>query len=557
MRLHCGGMQALSDKNRGLWLRALIVGVGLAVALMWTNIGGLSGGLVGFYNDDWANGIYLHHQVHAALLDGRLSLADPNQFFPFGYNPVHTNGGNILEMLVSGLFRLVAPWPLWLSLGALAWIPLNVLAFIPLGRRLWQHESAILAGAAAWALFPPVLNQLEAGRLTQVALVGVPLAIAGMLDLAERPGRSAVGLTAIGLALSGLGYWFNALFLGLLSPVFVIYGRRLRPMLAVGTDMIAAGALALCLVSPLLAVAFWPVLSGGDMPGTHIDPSSLPLVFPDALRLSGGQAPGLADWLPWVVIPAVALTLVRGRRVALWVSLGLLCVVFSMGPGQVVSGNVMPMPYWLPWKFVPGLSRMLHPDRWMLVGGLFITILAVDGMAARRPRLSWVIPVGIFAQLVGRGVLPLDVWTPTVPTHWETLAQESDQGAVIVLPLHGSQLVGQYQRVHGRSLLGGMVEDQPWAQPENWKAYEHASPLLSSLRAFSYGRPLEHSWTAEDVQLLRDEGFSWIVFDAAAWRNLPRRVSRAPQSTLTNVLGPPAFESQDGIIWSLAALPAK
>ena len=88
------------------WIVAIALGIGLCAAVMggaWLDLGQ---SLPGVYNDDWANGVYLHHQVHEALAAGRLDLSDPNQFFPFGYNPVHTNGGNSLEMVVSGLFRI-------------------------------------------------------------------------------------------------------------------------------------------------------------------------------------------------------------------------------------------------------------------------------------------------------------------------------------------------------------------------------------------------------------------------------------------------------------------
>jgi hypothetical protein len=544
-------MHANSDWGSASWGRALLMGIGLAVALMGTDFGSLGQALVGFYNDDWANGIYLHHQVHAALLGGRLDLSDPAQFFPFGYNPAHTNGGNILEMLVSGVFRIVAPWPTWLSLGALAWIPLNVLAFVPLGRRLWRSEVAVLSAAASWALFPPVLHHLQAGRLTQVALIGVPVALAGMLDLTEGPGRKGVGLTAIGLALTGLGYWFNALFLALLCPVFLVYGWRRRQIGELAVDMLAAGALALVIVSPFLAVAFWPVLSGGALPGTHVDPTALPLVFPDALRLSGGQAPGLANWLPWVAVPGAVLSMWRGQRRGLWLGLCALVVVFSMGPGQMVGGEVVRMPYFPFWKLVPGLSRMFHPDRWMLIGGVFIAILAVDGLARLFPRWTWLIPVGVFAQLHLRGVAPLDVWTPNTPAHWSALAAEVAPGAVIVLPLHGAQLAGQYQHVHGRSLWGGMVEDQPWAHPKAWVDYERGSVILKDLRALSYGRDPALQWSEADVQQLCHDGFGWVVLDQSSWSRLSRPVGPAPRQAVTRAMGMPTFSGPSGVVWSL------
>ena len=108
-------MQDPREYSVAAWIRVLLAGVAATAVLMVPTFAPLRDGLLGYYNDDWANGVYLHHQVHDALMAGRFDLSDPSQFFPFGYNPVHSNGGNILEMVVSGVFRLFAPWPLWLS----------------------------------------------------------------------------------------------------------------------------------------------------------------------------------------------------------------------------------------------------------------------------------------------------------------------------------------------------------------------------------------------------------------------------------------------------------
>jgi hypothetical protein len=530
-----------------------LLGAALCVALMGPNITQLSDALPGYFNDDWANGIYLHHQVHAALMAGRLDLFDPLQFHPFGYNPIHSNGGNVLEMLLSGLTRIILPWPMWLGVAGLMWIPLNLLAFVPLARRLWKNPNAILAGSAVWALFPPVLAQLEAGRWTQVALVGVPITIAGLLDLVEKEDRAGIGLTAIGLALSGLGYWFNALFLGLLLPVFWWHGTRFRAAKSVAIDALAAGGLALALVSPFLVVIFWPALTGDGMPGTHIDPTEMNLVFGDALRVSGGQATGMANWLPYGLIVGVMLTVWKGKRRLLWFALAGLCVVFSMGPGQLIGDTVYRFPYWLLWKGVPGLARMFHPERWMLVGGVFLTIASVDGLARHRPRWTWLLPAVVLVQLSVRGLAPIGVWSPEVPDHWTSLSNEEDQGAIIVVPIHRSQLAGSHQWVHGRALYGGMVEDQPWAQPTEWRAYEQKSPLLRSLRSLSYGRETDVVMQLEDIDRLANDGFSRVVLDRFAWSKMPRTVHFDPEEALTQAFGAPIHRSEDGVVWSLGS----
>lgn len=545
-------MKEQSQWSASHWGAAVAIGIALCAAVMGASWFWLGAQLPGYFNDDWSNGIYLHHQVHAALMDGRFDLSDPNQFFPFGYNPVHTNGGNVLEMLVSGLCRLVFAWPLWLSVAALAWIPLNLLAFVPLGRRLWHRPSTVLAASATWAIFPPVLEQIGAGRLTQAALVGVPLMFAGLLDVADPKRSCRGGLAAFGWVLVGLGYWYNAFFLGLLMPVAWWGLRTPGHGKALALALCRVGGLALLGVAPFLTVVFWPWLSGDGMPGSHIDPTQMSLVFPDALRLVGGQGRGMANWLPFSMGIGVLLFVRWGRRRALWGGLALLTVVFSMGPGQAIGGSVYPFPYWVLWKVVPGLAGMFHPDRWMLLAGLFLTVASVEGVVRKWPAAVWLIPLGVVVQLWVRGVAPLGTWAPTVPEHWMALANDPEPGAVIVVPMHQGQLASQFQRVHGRPLLGGMIEDQPWRHPAPWKSYVNGNDFLLSLKAISYGRDVPLVLDAESLSLLRNDGFTRIVYDHSSWMNSPRRTEHRPDEKLRAAFGPPLFESQTGAVWALS-----
>ena len=533
------------------WGAAFGIGLLLCAATVGSSWFDLGTSLPGVYNDDWANGVYLHHQVHQAILDGRFDLADPSQFFPVGYNPVHSNGGNILEMLVSGVFRLVLPWPYWLSVAALAWIPLNLLAFIPLGRRVFDRPSVVLAAASTWAVFPPVLDHIGAGRLTQAALVGLPIAVAGLLDVAEGGGRRARWLAAAGWALTGLGYWYNAFFLGVLLPIFWWCLRSTVGGGVLARELGRVGGMALAMVAPFLTVVFWPVLSGGAMPGSHIDPNQMNIVFPDALHLIGGQAQGLANWLPYSMMIGIVVFAFAGRRRALWGMLSVAGVVFALGPGQDIGGSAVPMPYWVLWKSIPGLSGMFHPDRWMLVAGLFLSIAAVDGLARRLPWAAWLVPMGVMVQLWVRGDAPFGTWTPTVPAHWQALTSDPTEGAVIVIPMDYGQLAGQYQWIHGRSLLGGMIEDQPWRHPAEWTAYVRSNAFLLHLRSVSYGQGSPSQPDAEAVADLQRDGFSHIVYDHRSWVQSQRRASTKPLDALLGSLGSPIFASTDGAVWRL------
>ena len=182
-------------------LAALGLGVLLWLPVMGGGLGQLQNRLPVRENDDTNGAIYLHHAFHDAMTHGRLSLRDPDQLLPAGYDRLRADGGNSVEMIVSGLLRLILPWPSWLSFAHLIWIPLNLLAFLPLGLHLWGRLGPSLAAGAAWATLGPTLGQIEASRLTQVALFALPLAVLGLLRVAEEGGRRAIVLAGLSVAM--------------------------------------------------------------------------------------------------------------------------------------------------------------------------------------------------------------------------------------------------------------------------------------------------------------------------------------------------------------------
>lgn len=184
----------MSGGDRAGWLLAAAVGVALALAVAGPQLGELGGALPGYYNTDAAGAIYLHDAFYRAISAGRWPGTDPDQLYPVGTPLWALNGGNSLEMALSALLRPLLGWPRAYGVAALLWIPLNLLAFVPLGRHLWGRIEPAVAAGAAWAIFPPYLGELAAGRLTQVVGVGMPLAVLGLLRLSERPRRGDLWL---------------------------------------------------------------------------------------------------------------------------------------------------------------------------------------------------------------------------------------------------------------------------------------------------------------------------------------------------------------------------
>lgn len=532
---------------------ALGVGALLALLIAGPDLGRLGQELPGYFNTDAAGAVYLHDAFHRAILALRWPGTDPDQLWPVGAPLWACNGGNSLEMALSGLFRLLLPWPAWLSAASYAWIPLNALAFYPLGRQLWGRVDAAVAGGALWASSPVLLGELAAGRLTQVALAGLPLAVLGLLRVSERSRRADLWLAGAGLALTGVGYWFYAIFLALLTPVFFLHGRAHRPPRRLLLDLLAALGIGAALALPFALPALAPHL-GGEGPAPPLDPRTASPFFDNALRIVGEQPRQLRGWLPLAWLAGAAATLAWGRRQGLWLALGGLCALFALGPATRVGESAFWLPYALLWQNLPLLERLTHPGRWLGVGAIFLAILAADGLARRAPAALWLLLLGSLGQLWAERLLPLGTWRLELPAVWAEARR--GEGALIVVPLLKSPLTARWQPMVGRPLLGGMLEEQPWAWPAPWRRFVEGNALLMELWALGEGQDREIVAYEADLARLREAGFSAVLLDREALARVPAASGVPVALRLETALGPPAFSDESGALWSLPALGA-
>lgn len=532
-------------------LLALALGTLLALAVVGPDLAHLGGALPGYFNTDAAGAVYLHDAFHRAILEGRWPGTDPAQLVPVGAPLWATNGGNSLEMALSGLTRVLLPWPAWYSAAALMWIPLNLLAFLPLGRHLWGRLDAALGGGALWAIAPVALGELEAGRLTQVVGVGAPLAVLGLLRVCERSRRADLLLAGGGLALTGIGYWFYALFLVLLTPIFFLHGRSIRPWRRLLPDLLAVLGIAFAIALPFAAPALLPHLSGSG-PAPPLDPARASPFFDNALRLVGDQPRQLRGWLPWAWVLGAGATLAWGRRQGLWLALSAVCVVFALGPATRVGESAFWLPYALLWQHIPLLERLTHPGRWLGVGALFLAILAADGLARRAPAAIGLLVLGAYGQLWADRVLPLGSWTLELPRVWAEAAKR--EGAVIVVPLLKSPLTCRWQPLVRRPLLGGMLEEQPYAWPPAFRSFVEDNALLMSLWGLGEGQDREIVAYEADLLPLRQAGFTEILLDRESLARVPAARELPVELRLSAALGQPGFQDDSGALWTLPAL---
>ena len=143
------------------------------------------------------------------------------------------------------------------------------LAFLPLGLRIWERRGPAIAAGITWSIMPPVLEQMAAGRLTQVCMVGIPLAIAGILGVVEEGRKKDIWMAGLGMALTAFGYWFYALFILALCPFFIGHGLKHRQFKPMFKDLLRAAGITAAVVLPLALHVFWPKTSAKPIPSPN------------------------------------------------------------------------------------------------------------------------------------------------------------------------------------------------------------------------------------------------------------------------------------------------
>lgn len=192
-------------------------------------------------------------------------------------------------------------------------------------------------------------------------------------------------------------------------------------------------------------------------------------------------------FLGWLAVCLAVVGVVRfGRRrdTWLWVATVLLFGSLSLGPNLMFNGNItrVPGPYVLLAK-IPVVNSVRVPARFVEMIMLGVVVLAAFGVAGLIGTLrdrGWArIGVPVLAVLI-----VLDIFVEYKPFHpisdrvppavYEEIARSDVPGTVISLPLGwegGGDLTGmeetwmeQFQAVHHRPLIGGMVARAPKEQ---------------------------------------------------------------------------------------------
>jgi hypothetical protein len=186
--------------------------------------------------------------------------------------------------------------------------------------------------------------------------------------------------------------------------------------------------------------------------------------FGDPLHSVGGRNEAYVGWTVLIVVALAWRQLGPQRRA--WVALAGISAVLSLGPFLKVAGRsgslfhlkgvdfAVPLP-WLPVTYVPLLSGLRAPARWVVVTDLALAMLLALALSRLREGRPWVLPL-VTAALV-LDLLSGPFLTLASPgAAYQRLASRHDDRAVLELPLQwstGSTVVGDHAARREDSIL--------------------------------------------------------------------------------------------------------
>ncbi len=516
-------------------------------------------------------------------------------FFPWGKDVYLHTGGNVLDGVLALPFRWLLG-PVWgFNTFVVAVLASNAAAFATLARVTGARPASAAIAAALFAFNPFTLNEIVDGRPTQAMQAFILLFLADVARLARGAGILVALRAGVLLAVTGLGYWFYALFGGLAALVVglaVVYharpGKRVTTLFPFAVTGLAGLLLAAPFALPMVAssaavpglldtattslVKWTPVTREGVGVGIYVvnlvervagflieskdEPGTLVFVAEDRAILLTEAALGLLG---------LAFGRARGRLVV--AALLLTGLVVAAGPVLRVGGLELPnVPYLTMISAAPLLRRLWWPQRAMVLvsAGLALGVAHLLSRAEARWRpllivvalpatLSWAL------ELRGADLAPLPTWSAAVPRVYQCLRHGGDAGALIELPYASSQAHLFYQAVHGRKIFGGMVEDNLTFTPAGQVAFRESNSFIGALLAAARDEapgPVDEA----DRIAVGALGYAYVVFDRAAYappgaagaRVDTRNEGRGPAAfrRLVELLGRPAYVDPDSALWA-------
>lgn len=375
-----------------------------------------------------------------------------------------------------------------------------------LARRECGNGLAAMVAAVIFGASPHLLGQAYNGISETVCAGWLPLSLVALLRLLDRPGPRAALILAVVAALGAWSSWYYGLFSALAGLIIVVHRAAVAPrsLRAALPALLGAALGAGAGVAPAL-IRFRATLDAPDALVTR-DPEFVAaslsqhnltdlLAFarpgrtpsPDLRALYGEEL------LIVIYLGLVALALAgaglwfsrRQRKSQVWLWVGLIFFVFSLGPTLSVNGEPvtvlgrrLPLPFLPLFDALPIFSRISHPFRFSVGLSLAIAVYAargVEGLFRGRAR-AWAAPllsaaVLLEVSLASPARVPIPTSDARIPDAVAALGASLPPGAVLDLPMALPNLERAiylwYQTAHRRAVPWGLNEPMPALLLEN------------------------------------------------------------------------------------------
>ena len=499
-------------------------------------------------------------------------------------------GPNLFSPVDLYLFSL----PSWLvGTGAAAWnlkvalvLAANAVGGYILGLAVARDRWAALLAGALMAFNPTVLGLVEGGDLRDALWVFPALFVASLFHLENSDERPRSWLASATLAGCFLTTWLQGLLA--LVALCLLAGSGTLPhlrshlwtrLVGLVPGLLVAAFFHGPLLGSILEGAYpfsWPAPLAGplepQMPGGHrvLHQSSLPLDF-----LARPQHP---EGLNPLLLLLLVLPLARGIRGWYLVALaGLLLVggpCLRLGPGGhplQVEGSLVPLPFLLLYRWVPGMTWVQSPGWFAPLLYLGLAGLGARNLAALKTWFeehAFLVPLvvlvvaGVTALDAGhRGSLPLSHVRLAPPALYVSLDPRA--GGLIESPGTGDRkILDFYQASTGLVVLAGPADREALPGLSTPAARTYQTPVeLADLPLLRHlmepGRfPLGPD-PRGDLDTLRQAGYSTVVLHESRLGGLasgPRTFLRL-MATLGALVGPPVLGVDPAV--SLQSSPSR
>ena len=250
-----------------------------------------------------------------------------------------------------------------------------------------------------------------------------------------------------------------------------------------------------------------------------------------------------------------------------WIAMMLVGYILTLGP-YLRWTDAQPLriglPYLWLYDYFPYFKRFWWPQRLELL--VLIGLLVTGSLLLNRWTLflhRWgktfvtLAIIGLFLDVPFRN--PYFPVESHPPREYKARLYEQIKGPIITTPVLSTNEITRHilwlQGFHEQKILGGLGDHIPSHRPPKYEPYINDRVVLRALAEISRGTFQDALLQPEDVNVLLEDGFRWIVIDPAAYSpGLEERWAAAFTSFCQGVWGTPTVEVGLAKAWKISPI---